>query len=207
MKQVIEALSGDRLTPYLKACGHDWERAIRLYEWNLEVSASFYPLLSTIEVSLRNCLIRCLKQSYQSNWWDDPIFRTVLGQRGKRLLDSAIRDITQSGKQVNEGRVTAALSFGFWVNMFLPKHEKAIWSHFVTTCRGQSTTQNRDQLYQQLVLIRDLRNRIFHHETLIGIDLTKEYSNCFQVLNWICPETALWIKPKIKTMQLVRQRP
>ena len=35
-----QLLSTARMTPYLSACGGDWERAVDLYDWNAKVSAA-----------------------------------------------------------------------------------------------------------------------------------------------------------------------
>ncbi|MCL2849231.1 MAG: hypothetical protein FWE61_04175, partial [Micrococcales bacterium] len=52
--RVADALSPERIAPYQRRCGGDLVAAIRLYEWNLSVSAAFYEALSILEVVVRN---------------------------------------------------------------------------------------------------------------------------------------------------------
>jgi hypothetical protein len=40
-----------------------------------------------------------------------------------------------------------------------------------------------------------LRNRISHHEPLIGRDNLSNFSNLMTLMEWICPEKAAWIRP------------
>src|ERR1700712_5245615 len=47
-------LSSQRLQRYLAAYSGDQDRAIKLYTANIKISQSFFPLLSLLEVILRN---------------------------------------------------------------------------------------------------------------------------------------------------------
>ena len=47
-------LSEDKLKPYLNMVNDDKEKAIKLYELNLEISSQFYKLIQILEVSSRN---------------------------------------------------------------------------------------------------------------------------------------------------------
>ncbi|MCQ9343068.1 hypothetical protein [Corynebacterium kozikiae] len=51
---ILEVLGADRMNPYLAEVEGHPVRALELYEWNAELSASFWPLISLTEVSLRN---------------------------------------------------------------------------------------------------------------------------------------------------------
>jgi len=47
-------ISQERLQRYLNAAGHDEQRALALYGWNIQLSEAFFPVLSAAEVCLRN---------------------------------------------------------------------------------------------------------------------------------------------------------
>ena len=139
-------------------------------------------------------------------WWESEQLHDLLGKRGKGILLRAVKEVVDADRTLTEGRVTAELSFGFWTNMFLPKYEDYLWAGF---CR-QATLDSavtREKLLERCNKIRALRNRISHHETLITRDITRDYSETVELLQWICPETAKWIRPELKIMSVARQRP
>ena len=49
-------LARARLAPYLVACNGVERRAIRLYQWNIELSGAVYQALHVVEVVLRNAI-------------------------------------------------------------------------------------------------------------------------------------------------------
>ncbi|HWG99095.1 MAG TPA: hypothetical protein VNV66_07165 [Pilimelia sp.] len=67
---VIAALSAERFGPYLAAVHGDRQAAVRLYEWNSEVSATFLRPLQHLEVGLRNAMDRELAVIFGvREWW------------------------------------------------------------------------------------------------------------------------------------------
>ena len=53
-RQIVQRLSMSRLTGYLRVSSNDISLALRLYEWNTQMSAAFFELLSDVEVVVRN---------------------------------------------------------------------------------------------------------------------------------------------------------
>ena len=51
---ILRGLSMQRLGPYLQFVDGDVESAIRLYQWNVNVSAAFFEMLAAVEVIVRN---------------------------------------------------------------------------------------------------------------------------------------------------------
>jgi hypothetical protein len=41
--------------------------------------------------------------------------------------------------------------------------------------------------------LRDLRNRIAHHEPIFGRPLAAEYQTILEVTGWICTDTRAWV--------------
>lgn len=58
---IADALSSARVAPYLAAAGGNVRSALRLYRWNIELSAAAYQALHLFEVMLRNALDRQLR--------------------------------------------------------------------------------------------------------------------------------------------------
>lgn len=64
--QLIDRLGSDRMQPYLEATDQYARRALFLYRWNSEISASMWQLISLAEVVLRNRL-----DLYIGRWCQD----------------------------------------------------------------------------------------------------------------------------------------
>lgn len=207
MSEVAITLSSERLHPYMQAAGFDVKRALELYSWNLELSAAFLPLLSCVEVGLRNRIIPCLTDKFGEEWWRSDDYRRSLGPKGSKLILRAESELRRRGRDVTEGRVTAELSFGFWANMFLPKHEAELWPILKPRFNNMAEEVTCAVVLEKCKHVRELRNRISHHETLLRRDITADYSAAVELLGWICPDTQQWIKPRLSVMRLLRKRP
>lgn len=110
---VTNIISQERLTKYLVAAGHNPDRALALYGWNIQLSEAFFPVLSAAEVSLRNIIVARLIALYGPQWWDDPAFLLQIKSGGKRIVKTARDKLVTTGA-VTSGRMTAELNFGFW---------------------------------------------------------------------------------------------
>jgi len=207
IKEVIDHLSNDRFATYLEASGFDQGRALRLYGWNMRISASFYPLLSSIEVCLRNRMEKRLCEVFREEWWTDQGFIELLGKKGKPIVLRAASDIEKRGKTPTSGRMTAELSFGFWTNMLLPKYEAPLWSELILHFPDLPAALTQSEFHDRCEVVREFRNRISHHEPIFIRDLTADYSKCLELLRWIGPAKAAWIKPQLDTMRILRERP
>ena len=101
----------------------------------------------------------------------------------------------------------AELTFGFWVNMTLPRHEAKFWRGFHTHFEHLPKDITYDDFHNRCRHIGELRNRIFHHEPIFGRDLTADYSKTLQLIAWLNPDKAAWIKPYSRVMNVMRQKP
>jgi len=65
-------ISGERLNPYLDYCKNNKHKALILYQMNLRLSAAFLPIISMLEVALRNAIDLRMSQNYklhkEDNW-------------------------------------------------------------------------------------------------------------------------------------------
>lgn len=58
-------LSVRRLEPYLAACGGDAERALSLYEWNIDLGGVLMRDIAHFEVALRNAYDRVMRERWE----------------------------------------------------------------------------------------------------------------------------------------------
>ena len=203
---VTNIISQERLTKYLRAAGFDQERALALYGWNIQISEAFFPVLGASEVCLRNIISARLVALYGQTWWDDQAFLTQIRNSGTRIVKTA-RDKLKTKGSVTSGRMTAELNFGFWCNMLLPRHEPVFWPDLHASFSDLPATVTYDRLYRRCDAVRDFRNRVFHHEPILHLNITKEYSQIIELITWLSPDKAKWIKPYSRVMVVARQKP
>lgn len=203
---VANIISQERLTKYLREAGHDQQRALALYGWNIQLSEAFFPVLSASEVCLRNTICTQLIALYGQTWWDDQAFLLQIKKNGTRIVKTA-RDKLRTHGPVTSGGMTAELNFGFWVNMLLPRHEPVFWPNLNAAFPDLPPTVTYDALYKRCDDVREFRNRIFHHEPIMHRNITKEYSQIMELIGWLSPDKAKWIKPYSRVMTVARQKP
>jgi hypothetical protein len=68
-KSLPELLARERMASYLEATGGRADRALRLYIWNVEVSAAFWRPLHLLEIGLRNAIDAQMRYHYETAWW------------------------------------------------------------------------------------------------------------------------------------------
>lgn len=64
-KAIEQIFSKERLDPYLKHHYGDFEKALKHYKANIEISEAFYPLLSILEIGLRNNINYQLERTFK----------------------------------------------------------------------------------------------------------------------------------------------
>jgi len=202
---VINIISQERLSKYLKEAGYDKQRALDLYGWNIQISEAFYPVLSASEVCLRNTISAQLLALYGPNWWNDQNFLAQI-RKGARIVKTA-RDKLQTKGTVISGGMTAELNFGFWVNMLLARHEPVFWPDLHASFTDLPSVVTRSSLYTRCDAVREFRNRVFHHEPILHRNITKEYSQIMELIKWLSPDKARWIKQYSRVMAVARQKP
>ncbi|WP_177420368.1 Abi family protein [endosymbiont of Lamellibrachia barhami] len=76
--------------------------------------------------------------------------------------------LSRQHKVLNPGRIIAELNFGFWSSMLDKCYEQVLWPQLIKTAFPYMPRKIRTRkvLSQQFHKIRQLRNRIFHHEPI-----------------------------------------
>ena len=125
----------------------------------------------------------------QDNWYE----RITLEAPELKALQEAREKIAGRGYAVTPARMVAELTFGFWVRLTASVYEKTIWVkhlHKIFPIRLP-----RKQLFQRLDTIKQLRNRIAHHERIVGRrDLPKEYEDTLEAIKWMSPVMENWVR-------------
>jgi hypothetical protein len=65
----------------------------------------------------------------------------------------------------------------------------------------------RHKVFKALTTIRRLRNRVAHHEIIIGRNLNEDFLLISKLLSWICPDTAKWVCTRSSFLDRYAARP
>lgn len=180
---VIGTLSIERIDTYLKATGHDPERALKLYLWNAQVGATFHIPIQTVEVALRNSINRALVAKFGTNWWQNPDFTRLLDRERRSDMEMVQRRIESKGLPLITAQIVAGLSFGFWVGMLKPAMNPDLWSSQLRNAFPHlPANETRTTLFKYAGDVANLRNRISHHEPIFKRDLSKDFSELMKLL-------------------------
>jgi hypothetical protein len=203
IQKLRDSLSNDRLSTYECAALGDTESALKLYIWNTQISAAFYVPLQGLEVTLRNALHKQLSLKYNRDDWYEI---APINDRDKEKIQKAKDDVFRQHAKIQAPHVVAELSFGFWQTLLNKKYYQTLWIPTLYKAFPNKPLKLTD-INTALLNLRRLRNRVAHHEPIFQRHLAKDYENLIQVINWICPETALWIDQHNTVQDVLRTRP
>jgi hypothetical protein len=191
MALLEKSLSVERLAPYLAMSTNDRRYAIALYEWNTKVSESLYGVMQGLEVTLRNSFHRVLATAYGKDDWYE--VAPLLQNQKKQIQEAKPRILTDS-RVVTPGRIVAELMFGFWTTLVGTDYAQTLWDKHLNNA-FPAAKLSRKVVASRLQKIRFLRNRVAHHESIIGKlgkerNLQEDLGQILECLGWICPTTA-----------------
>lgn len=206
-------LSPERLGTYLIATKGDREKAVRLYTWNIAVSAAFYGPLQGLEVTLRNVMHTQLATQYGLAWYDNRA--AGLDRGGLERVASAKARLRGDRYVVDTPRIVASLSFGFWVSLLGPggriedarrkaNYEMTLWRPALRRAFPYRSPLTRKQVHGPLISLRALRNRIAHHEPIFARNLTEDHQRILDVTGWMSPGTRSWIAYHSRVPRLLK---
>ena len=193
IKALHSSISSERLQRFLSHSGDDFGKALKLYEQNMHLSAEFYPFIACFEICLRNKIHEAMQKDHGHDWLikpDNPLKeagRDKVKQACDRLFEV---DIT---RPENMGKIVAVLSLGFWVSLFAGQYEEDLWRPTLCHIFPNYTGLLRP-LRRRIYKIRNLRNRIAHHEPIIfSDDIEDQRAEIIQTIGWMCADTKDWV--------------
>lgn len=202
-----QRITDERLAPYRAACGGGLTAAIRLYEWNAEVSAALGITLGHVEVLLRNAmhdqLTRWTTARFaEPRWYLDPA--GVFSPASIADIAVARGRATRNGQSETPGRVVAELAFGFWGYLLARRHDRGVWHPCLNRAFGR---RRRSVVHDAVKELHVARNRMAHHERMFNRQIGALRTTAIEVAGWICPVTRDWIDAGCRVSQLLATRP
>lgn len=171
--EVAEDLFGNfRVQHYLEFSKNDLERALQLYEWNINLAAAYLPALETVETIVSNRISRSL---FPSGY----VSKLAVGQytTGK---------YTQGDDLVH----VSDMSFGFWVYMLAGENNNQAWTPKLH--REFRPKTRRAVLHEDLAGIKKFRNSVAHHEPIWQTNFEALDGRIDRVLWAVSQDAVLW---------------
>ena len=186
----MKYLSRERLAAYFVMAKKIPERAIRLYERNTELSEALYGVVQGLEITLRNAVHNTLSATHGEEWYEKI---SLLESEGVALAE-AKKNIEDRIEQVTPGRIVAELNFGFWVRLFSGEYHRTLWGPSFSKIIPLKL--DRRAVYDRLKDIKTLRNRIAHHNRIIGQSKTVAvlYKETLETIGWFSLSMRLWVE-------------
>lgn len=200
------AISPARLASYVAKAGSE-DKAIELYLWNTAVSEALYSPLQGLEVLLRNSLDRQLSLKYGTEWYKQNARPVVFLDPQFERIQKAMKDFDKN-RPITNADVVANLSFGFWADILHYEMYDPLWRsclHHAFPNKPKGT--KRSTVGPIVKRLKDLRNRVAHHEPIWKWNLQREHTSIIEIASWLCPVTSSWIAYHSRVERVLRERP
>ena len=103
-KAIEQIISSERLEPYIRYHDDDFDKALEHYKANIEISEAFYPMLSILEVGLRNNMDYQLTRKFSDeNWFENNDFIKIASSYQIDSISDARKNIDREKKVVTSG--------------------------------------------------------------------------------------------------------
>lgn len=185
--------------------------ALALYAWNAQVSAAMLAPLHMCEVVIRNAVSEALATVYGPQWPWSPVFEASLPNPDVGF--NARRELVRSrARQPSAGKVIAELKMVFWQKMFTGRFDTRIWNPHLRIVMPYldplKTVQDlRRLIHTDLEQLRELRNRIAHHEPIFKRTLAGDFTKIQELIAFRCPITSAWMVQNQQAQALIATKP
>jgi len=207
-------LSRARLDGYRRD-GADTQTVTARYLWNVALSEALYPSLHVLEVALRNSLDRAVGTHLADHEW---LVRREAGSPTSLLLDTraqamvaeACAKLEGAKKPVEQGRMVAELSFGFWTSLLNRRYDQGLWPAYLkSTFPGAPRTERtRSTFSKRFNAIREIRNRVSHHEPIwYRATLAVDHKDIIEACQWLEPSSILLLQQADRFSEVLAVRP
>jgi hypothetical protein len=227
LPKIRRALSDPRLDGYRTSPAETDLDLLTRYAWNMALGAALYAPLHLLEIALRNALHEALTHHHAGDayWYRrphalPPNLRTSSGSGQspkwpEQQINAALREVgkvTIPRAADEPGRVVAELQFGFWTSLLTAAYGRPrsvqqnwhpLWPQltprvFPNFHSSRNDAKDRASLSERFDGLRQLRNRISHHEPIWRgpprkgnqqrANLSQDYQDIEEAIGWISRE-------------------
>ena len=190
------------------------QAAVRLYQWNAEVSAAFWPVINVFEVAVRNAISTVISQVHGQDWAHDPSFINKLPNPTGPVYNPRKDLKRMADLHKTTGKVIPELKMSFWEKMLTKRHDGDFWSLYMNVgfpyLPPGSHQAHRNELRSRYERVRKMRNRLGHHEAIFDstrFSLQAIFFDMVQVLEWREPAVSDWVMQFELVQQTLTKRP
>jgi hypothetical protein len=203
MPGLRSAISEPRFGPYLAFYGGREDLALRLYAWNATIADALWGPIGVVEVVVRNAIHGQLaERAGRPDWWEDKPLWSALLSREQRGVEDALTSLTSRGMGTPTGDdVVAAASLGLWTGLLsegkprdpLHNYEGNLWRPRLR--RGfPNYVGSRKALFSELMEIKDIRNRVAHHEPVFKVNVYRIVGMVARVAGYVSADAEAFIR-------------
>jgi hypothetical protein len=195
VNQIIANIGRERLTQYLQSTLDD-RSALALYQVNGQLSKHIHELIGGFEIALRNSISQSLSGHYQrDDWYRARNFVMQLAQERRQNIREVRNRLKMDRREERPGRIIAGLTFHFWVSMHENKYRDITWTPHLHKIwpRGESLKV----IHKDLLKVRDLRNRIAHHEPIFNLNWRIRIDIIWSRFEHVSPKKKAWFHERL----------
>lgn len=168
------------------------------YIINKMLSELFLGEIALFEVFIRNAISEIVTRKFKNYGFFNTAFFSSLKKKHQdsicdilRGIDTNINNVRDaSSRGVTPGLVISRLGFGFWIHLFDTQSKLLDSNYFgqlFPIFQGVNDTIRKNKIqdiYQKLVKIRDLRNRVCHHEIILNSDYETIHHDMISIIEY-----------------------
>jgi hypothetical protein len=135
-----------------------------------------------------------MSETFSERWFESDII-SIANQR-KQIEKAKIElERDKPGRSTIPGNFVAAVSFCFWTATLSGAYE-ALWRSHLNSIAAKADGRGsaRKDFSRPLGRIRTLRNRIAHHEPILGWNLPEHYDEIIGLTAALSPAVAEWCR-------------
>lgn len=203
------ALSEQRLESYKHDSDQDEVDRVARYLWNMALSGTLHSTLHVFEITLRNAVFNTSVKLVDTSTlhmpdipcWLDAQNSTLLYANEVAEVRRAKTYLSTDPKRRTPGHLVAKLTFGFWVQLTARVYNELradgprLWPRGLPSVfpfkwppgskKSVPDHGDREMIFDRLHEVRELRNRVAHHEPIWDLDLANQYARMLEILGWM----------------------
>lgn len=167
-----------------------------LYLWNMRLCGALLMPLHLVEILVRNAAAEALGAQHGPTWPHSDAFRRRLPQvHSGYCAGTELEKAVRRSARVDD--VVAGLSFAFWHQLFTRRFDQSLWmtgfSRVFPHALPLPSHALRAAAYADLSRLRQLRNRIAHHEPIFHRDIRADLAAATRIIHSRSPSTLDWL--------------
>ncbi len=162
VKEIICGINVSRLAAFRETTTSVVD-ALSLYQLNARLAGLLLETVGGFEIVLRNATAALIIDHFQrDDWYRARVITQKLDVHRRKNIRDARKRLQDRGRKVDSGRIVSELTFHFWVALHERKYREQFWIRFLRKIWPDG--EDVRKLHKDLLKIRDLGNRIAHHE-------------------------------------------